>query len=145
MRTAAELFWPKVNVGWTDECWEWTASLLPNGYGQFSSGKNRGLSILAHRAAYVMILGDPGEDLQIDHLCHNKKCVNPQHLEAVTPRVNVRRAHDDGLIKNYRNGNSGKTHCKNGHPFDMVIGGRRACRKCHNEYHKNWARRRRSA
>lgn len=144
MKSAAELFWPRVEVGWTDECWEWTGPTLKNGYGQFGSGKNRGISTLAHRVSYIMIKGDPGE-LQVDHLCHNKICVNPQHLEAVTPQVNTQRAHDDGLIKSYRNGNTSKTHCRNGHEFDARIGGRRACRRCHNEYHKNWMKGRRSA
>lgn len=138
MKSAAELFWPKVDVGWTHDCWEWKASTLSNGYGQFSAGRIRGMSVLAHRISYSMIKGDPGE-LQIDHLCHNKKCVNPAHLEAVTAQENTQRAHDDGLISDYRNGNSAKTHCKNGHPFhgeNLVISykGDRICRACRNKY-----------
>jgi hypothetical protein len=90
VKTAAELFWPRVDTGWTDECWEWTGPTLPNGYGQFGSGKNKGLSILAHKASYMMLVGDPGE-LVLDHTCRNKVCVNPGHLDPVTQVENIRR------------------------------------------------------
>lgn len=79
-----------MSVGWTDDCWEWNGPTLKNGYGQFGSGKNKGLSVLAHKASYQMIKGDPG-DLVIDHTCTNKVCVNPGHLEAVTQQENILR------------------------------------------------------
>lgn len=145
VKDAAELFWPNVNVGWTDDCWEWRLSRLPNGYGQFSSGRNRNMSTLAHRVAYEMLVGSVPDGMQVDHLCHNKMCCNPQHLEAVTAQINTQRAHDDGLIKNYRNGNSDKTQCKNGHPFDLVTpSGRRLCRTCRNNYARDYQRRKRA-
>lgn len=140
MRTAAELFWPKVNVGWTDECWEWGGSLKPNGYGQFTSGPRKGYSQYAHRAAYHMIKGDPGS-LVIDHLCHNKGCCNPAHLEAVTQAINVRRAHDDGLV-------AVKTHRPSGHEYTdgnvEIDGNARRCKVCRRKQKVESQRRKRA-
>lgn len=94
-----------------------------------------------------MLVGPIPEGMQVDHLCHNKACANPQHLEVVTPRVNTQRAHGDGLIKQYRNGNSDKTHCKRGHPLSgdnlRQLKNGRACRKCANDHAKNYQRRKR--
>ena len=63
---------------------------LYDGYGRVPSGK-RGVSIPAHRLAYEYANGPIPEGLQIDHLCRIKRCINPDHLEAVTPSINVRR------------------------------------------------------
>ena len=71
-------------------CWEWTGTLAGDGYGRVPSGK-RGVSIPAHRLAYEYANGPIPEGLQIDHLCRIKRCINPDHLEAVTPSINVLR------------------------------------------------------
>lgn len=89
------------------------------------------MSTLAHRAAYTMIKGDPGEAV-IDHLCRNRRCVNPQHLEAVTQLVNVRRerkANEGNRGQGY-NSNKDKTHCVNSHSEWWHHGGRRYCVAC---------------
>lgn len=79
-------FWRKVNK--TSACWEWTGSLFPNGYGCF---RLNGQSVLAHRVSYEFAHEAIPIGLVIDHKCRNKKCVNPDHLEAVTNGENVRR------------------------------------------------------
>jgi len=72
-------------------CWNWTAC-KSRGYGRFGSTKsNKGKSHRAHRYAYQTIIGEIPEGLVLDHLCRNPGCVNPQHLEPVTQKENIRR------------------------------------------------------
>lgn len=69
-------------------CWEWQAAVDPNGYGRFSiSGRMLG----AHRVAYILLVGPIADDLDLDHLCRNRRCVRPSHLEPVTRRENLLR------------------------------------------------------
>lgn len=69
-----------------DGCWEWTGAKTAAGYGQFTRRKE-----YAHRHAYEDLVGPIPEGLVIDHLCRNPSCVNPDHLEPVTQRENIRR------------------------------------------------------
>ncbi len=126
MKSNATRFWEKVDTA--GDCWNWTASKTPAGYGRF---KIDGKMKRAHRVAYEMLVGEIPEGLVIDHLCRNTSCVRPDHLEPVTNAENIRRG-DTG--KN----NAIKTHCKHGHPFDEVntyitSDGWRQCRACHRE------------
>ncbi len=114
-------FWKKVRK--TETCWLWTAARSPAGYGFFGlAGKNR----LAHRVAFVLCRGEPRPEMQLDHLCRNTSCVNPDHLEPVTPRENLRRSpHTTG----------NRTKCPQGHAYsgDNVYikpSGARTCREC---------------
>jgi hypothetical protein len=123
--SAEERFWSRVSqVG---ECWEWTGPRDAAGYGKFSASRHR--TVRAHRFAYEDMVGVIPEGLVIDHLCRNRSCVNPGHLEPVTDRVNVLRSH--GFPATY----AARTHCNNGHEFTpentrfRVDGGRR-CRAC---------------
>jgi hypothetical protein len=68
-------------------CWEWTASLFDEGYGQFKGGP----STRAHRVAYELMVGPCPPELEPDHLCEFRACVNPSHLEWVTHGENLRR------------------------------------------------------
>ena len=125
-RLLTDRFWDKVEF--TTDCWEWKAGKDPKGYGLiFNKGRHYG----AHRISYQIHKGEIPDGLQIDHLCRNPSCVNPEHLEAVTQKENLMRG-ETGCHKNHFNGK--KLICKNGHSFsrDNVIyyKNRRKCREC---------------
>lgn len=102
---ATERFWSKVDK--TDGCWEWTASLV-SGYGQF---RHNGRIVRAHRFAYEQLVGPVPKGLELDHLCRNRRCVNPAHLEPVTQQENQLRGFGVSGI------NARKTHCLRGHEY----------------------------
>ncbi len=107
--TPEERFSAKVMPEPNSGCWLWTAAVDLKGYGKFWNGDRL---VGAHRFSYEFHNGPIPEGLHIDHLCSVTCCVNPEHLEAVTPRENCQRTVDRG-----RNGQSAKTHCPAGHPY----------------------------
>lgn len=82
----ATRFWQKVCK--TDSCWLWTGASIPNGYGTIGVNQK---TQMVHRVAYELTKGKIPGRLYLDHLCRNKLCVNPDHLEPVTNAENVRR------------------------------------------------------
>jgi hypothetical protein len=74
----------------TNQCWIWSKTQGNGGYGLYFPRK--GSSISAHRYVYELHKGPIPDGLELDHLCKNRLCVNPEHLEAVTRTVNVRRS-----------------------------------------------------
>ncbi|KKN01702.1 hypothetical protein LCGC14_1125070 [marine sediment metagenome] len=112
-----ERFFEKVEFA-SNGCWQWTASFYSNGYASFlvksrsEVGKGQNRNGLAHRWAYRMFVGDIPEDLEIDHLCRNRGCVNPDHMEMVTHRENTLRGNSPSAIA------ARATHCPQGHVLD---------------------------
>lgn len=101
-------------------CWEWTGAGHAN-YGQIRTPDGNAST---HRVVYEMVHGKIPDGLQVDHLCCNRRCCNPEHLEAVTPAENMRRY---GLRT---------THCVHGHAYDLANmwvdkNGHKFCRTCH--------------
>jgi hypothetical protein len=122
-----ERFWAKAEIT-PEGCWSWTGA-RDYGYGRFHW---QGKLTRAHRHAYIMLVGPIPAELVPDHLCRNKACVNPAHLELVTPRQNVMRA------PTITAANAWKTECHAGHPFDdenTIISnrGKRICRECQRQ------------
>lgn len=117
-------FWAKV-VQEAQGCWRWTASFDRYGYGRFAPTGESSRS--AYLVAYAALVGPVPRGLQLDHLCRNRACVNPEHLEPVTQAENARRS-----------AAASKTHCVNGHEFTPEntylrppgCGGHRDCRAC---------------
>jgi len=128
-QTYAKQILAKITVDPLWGCWTFTGSLNSDGYGQAWDGKRL---CLVHREAYLQRHGIIPFGLQIDHLCRNRACCNPSHLEAVTQAVNIARGEGLAAI------NMRKTHCKRGHPLSgqnlyQYPDGRRSCRTCHTQ------------
>lgn len=135
--TAKEMkrFLARFDVCQKTDCWVWRSGVNKAGYGQFNlNGKN----VRAHRISYIISRGEIPKGRVLDHLCRNRKCVNPSHLELVTQRENLLRG-DTITAKN-----SKKTKCKRGHPFDeentyiRKKTGFRKCRACQKHMKNIW-------
>lgn len=107
-----------------DGCWEWQLSKGNHGYPQGCLPKETGQAVsLAHRMSYMGFKGEIESGMQIDHLCKNKNCVNPDHLEQVTQQLNIRRQFS---------GMEDTALCARGHDPSWFLNskGRRECREC---------------
>ncbi len=116
MMTVTKLF---ENIDADGDCWEWTGAVQGSGYGR-------------HREVWQALVGEIPEGLELDHLCKNKMCVNPDHLEPIDVATNRRRAVG-----------STERRCKNGHYDNWYVrsNGKRRCNTCHAERVKRWRNR----
>jgi hypothetical protein len=98
-----------------DGCWNWTGAVAPGGYGKFNVEKKKIRKCFnAHRWSYEHFKGSIPNGLTLDHLCRNRRCVNPDHLEPVTIGENLLRGNGVSGV------NARKTHCPKGHP--LILG-----------------------
>ena len=126
-----------------EPCWEWTGARDADGYGRVGAGyQNR----KASRLVYEALCGTIPESLELDHLCQNRPCVNPSHLEPVKHEVNVARGNAGKYLRQ-------RTHCPKGHSYDATNiyiyywkgNVKRGCRICRSERSREWGRRQRVA
>lgn len=119
-----------------DDCWEFQG-YRRTGYGSFHAN---GRTVTAHRFSHSLAGGTIPDGMELDHLCRNPPCVNPAHLEVVTPQTNVLRGTSPIADQSKR------THCPKGHPYDEAntyhARGRRYCRACLIVHHRETRARR---
>lgn len=123
MKDPWERFLAGVDTQDPRRCWNWTRALTAAGYGQLYVAPK---VVYTHRFTYERFVGRIPKGYEIDHLCRNRKCCNPRHLEAVKHHTNVNR------------GYWGKNTCSRGHKYDRVhrTRGHRLCNKCEYEWQK---------
>lgn len=126
-------FWRWVVPVLSTGCWIWSGNRDYDGYGRVTIG---GSKRRAHRHCYANLIGSIPAGLELDHLCRITSCVNPAHLEPVTPRENKLRGFGVSGI------NARKTHCPRGHAYTEVNtsihAGQRFCRTCNREACRNY-------
>lgn len=128
----AERVWVKLDK--SGRCWEWTGTIdAVSGYGRIQVD---GSCRYSHRVVYELLVEPIPEGLQLDHLCRNRACCNPAHLEPVTGKVNVERSE-----------RAQRSHCQQGHPYagenlyvytDKHGYEHRICRICRDENVRRW-------
>ncbi len=101
-------------------CWQWTGAIADTRYGTIGW---KGRSVLAHRLSYQLFIGSIPDGLELDHLCRNRGCVNPTHLEPVTHLVNIRRSMSPTCKRGHSRSDPANGYVRPGNGFRM-------CRPC---------------
>jgi hypothetical protein len=137
---ASDRLLSKIRIQSDTGCWEWQAFRDADGYGTFwLNGESR----RAHRASYELFVGPIPDEATLDHLCRNRCCVNPDHLDPVPIGENLMRSPEAPASVNAQ-----KTHCsRGGHPLSgsnlyICPRGKRECRTCRRETSRRFAARR---
>lgn len=124
-------------------CWEWQASLTKGGYGRFVVGGRKARRFdYAHIYAYTTFVGPVPDGLELDHLCRNRRCCNPDHLEAVTHQENLARSpihpfFNADIRDALRQARPRRTHCKHGHALTADNRGNNGrCKECNRLHAK---------
>lgn len=119
----------------TNECMLWAGVVNTQGYGKWTRLID-GKRVSAHRAMYMILVGEIPKGLTIDHLCNTPACINVDHMEVVTRRENTLRSSNPAAL------NKKKTVCKNGHPLIgenlYVYKNMRNCLTCRRKIASNW-------
>lgn len=117
-------FWSRVTRGHVADCWPWNGAMKASGYGIFRK-------VRVHRVAFTLLRGPIPVDKTIDHLCRNRRCVNPSHMEIVTMKENTLRG--NGITAQQAR----QTHCKHGHEFTpeniSYVKKGRTCKQCRKD------------
>lgn len=129
----ATRFWEKVDK--TDGCWLWLGAPNSEGYGHIAQG---GKTHAAHRLSWTLTGHTLTPGMTLDHLCRNRICVRPDHLEEVTNVANILRGSGSPAQ------NARKTHCPYGHPLSgenlyVRVTGRRQCKACRRQQQRKAA------
>ena len=127
-----------------EACWPWPGATNGVGYGVIGRGGKTGSNTYVHRVMYEHLVGPIPAGLVLDHLCRNRICANPKHLQPVTHRTNLLRG--EGISGT----NARKTHCPQGHLYDIentytYPDGSRRCRACAREDQRRRRRQRKES
>lgn len=139
-REAKDRFLSKIEVNPENGCHDWIGPVSVYGYGShWVKGEEGWKKYYVHRLAYVLAHGELREDMTLDHLCRNRACCNPEHLEPVSLKKNIMRGDSPSAH------HSRKTHCHRGHEFTKENTGiykgakgkpMRRCKKCTSDRRK---------
>jgi len=130
MTPVIERIWRRIDRSDPDGCWIWPGRTnTGGGYGVVTvGGRKNPKSLLVHRVVWVHERGPIPPDVECDHLCRNRRCCNPHHIELVPKRVNILRGAGRAAE------NARKTHCPANHEYTpentYTYGRRRYCRQC---------------
>lgn len=132
MGTPIQRFSAKFVANGYNDCWIWTGAVESQGYGRFCL---HGKTIYAHRASFILHNSVIPDGMQIDHLCRNRRCVNPSHLEIVTQKENILRG-ESPTAKHARQAVCIRGHELSGKNLRIAPNGARKCKTCHNSESK---------